>query len=147
MFGQLDAVVSWSFDKLLLACKGWIEYFLYGTSAVYWRAHSDIGDMAHSSHCHLRSLDYASHPGLDLTHGDVVHGGLLPPGPLGHHHLQQQQDHYTPHTDTNTGYWLLDEFFSGQNFWHGESLQIICFRRKDETPPSFIIVRLQIENW
>lgn len=46
--------------------------------------------MAHSSHCHLRSLDYASHPGLDLTHGDVVHGGLLPPGPLGHHHLHQE---------------------------------------------------------
>ena len=33
----------------------------------------------------------SSHPGLDLTHGDVVHGGLLPPGALGHHHLQHQQ--------------------------------------------------------
>ena len=30
-FGQLCAVKSWSFDKSSYACKGWIEYFLYGT--------------------------------------------------------------------------------------------------------------------
>ena len=48
MFGQLDAVVSWSFDKSLYACKGWIEYFLYGTYAVCWRAHCRILEIWHT---------------------------------------------------------------------------------------------------
>lgn len=33
---------------------------------------------------------HASHPGLDLTHGDVVDRGLLAPWTLGDHHLHQE---------------------------------------------------------
>ena len=176
-FGQLCAVKSWSFDKSSYACKGWIEYFLYGTLCAgaggrrqgstvrYSDSHDWVVSMAHTGgeggrgtvspefhresppHHHFLVL---SHPRLDLTHGDVVDWGLLPPGPLRDHHLQHQHD-YIPAgrhpASPHFGYWLCDEFFSGHKFWHWNSLQIICFMRKDETPPAFIIVRLQIENW
>ena len=145
-FGQLCAVKSWSFDKSSYACKGWIEYFLYGTlcvggGAALWDIlmmewlvwHSQGGGSVWSAVLTPAPLSSSllqfSHPGLDLTHGDVVDWGLLPPGTLGDHHLEEQQQWDVWWTDwplsrlysLRFGYWLYDEFFSGLTFWHTET--------------------------
>ena len=139
-FGQLCAVKSWSFDKSSYACKGWIEYFLYGTLCAgaggrrqgstvrYSDSHDWVVSMAHTGgeggrgtvspefhresppHHHFLVL---SHPRLDLTHGDVVDWGLLPSRTLGHHHLQQQQQ-----SDLISHHWPLSLLYSLQfSYW------------------------------
>ena len=59
-FGQLCAVKSWSFDKSSYACKGWIEYFLYGTRVLL--RHIRLRDIM--AHWHTRIIVISLSAGL-----------------------------------------------------------------------------------
>ena len=134
---------------------GWL-----GSTGRYSHSHDWVvsSSMAHTGgggatesplpHHHFLVL---SHPGLDLTHGDVVDWGLLPPGALGDHHLQQTQQWYvmsdvvtrsdqsvTTLSSLFSTVWLLALwwiFLRAKFLTHRDSLEIICFMRKDETTP------------